>query len=261
MGKQLAVREQKELTVPIHEAAELSLAEGLAHVERIQAIMRAHFREGFHFGTIPGTAAPTLYRRGAEFLCRQFRLRASFQLRRRERPGGHFVWESKCVLINKATRQIEGEGIGHASSMEVKYRYRRGPKGERIENADIENEDHTIKMIAKKRSYVDAVFMTTAAGEIFIPPSDDDDDQMASQNARGEPHKAATQSVGASATTAEKSEPKSFKAALWEALLESYDGNRVPTELKRLTGKNSISELSEEEARGALLCLEENEKA
>jgi hypothetical protein len=124
---------------------------------------------------------------------------------------------------------------------------------ERVENEDIEELDHTIELMAQKRSYINAVLFSTAAAELFIPqnPEDDDDDELPIET------KARQESPQATPTsTTEKREPKSYKAALWDALTEAYDKARVPAELKRLTGKSSISELTENEARDALLFFE-----
>lgn len=90
-------------------------------VDLIQQVMREVMKEGEHFGVIPGTQKPTLYKPGAEKLGMTFRLDPRFEVTRYELDNGHREYEITCILT-AGTRTWEGVGL--CSSMESKYRYR-----------------------------------------------------------------------------------------------------------------------------------------
>jgi hypothetical protein len=116
----------KELVARIDQPLELSAAQVVAQVEKIHDVMRAAMREDIHFGVIPGTEKPTLFKAGAEKLGLTFRLRPEFEIRRQPLENGHREYEVICRLIHIPTEQLLGEGLGSCSTMESKYRYRRG---------------------------------------------------------------------------------------------------------------------------------------
>jgi hypothetical protein len=116
----------KELTVRLDTPPELSVKDVLAQVEKIQEIMRQAMKEDVHYGVIPGTEKPTLYKAGAEKLGLMFRLRPEYEIRRQDLEDGHREFEVICRLIHFPTDQIIGEGLGSCSTLESKYRYRRG---------------------------------------------------------------------------------------------------------------------------------------
>ena len=93
-------------------------------IKFIQKIMRDVMIEGHHYGTIPGTKKPTLYKAGAEMLCMTFRLAPKYEIKERDLPGGHREYSVVCSLTNIISKEFQGEGVGMCSSMESKYRYR-----------------------------------------------------------------------------------------------------------------------------------------
>jgi hypothetical protein len=82
-----------------------------------------------------------------------------------------------------------GQGVGSASTMEGKYRYRKeyspngdktdsyGKKYRRIENEDIADVYNTVLKIAKKRAHIDATLTVTGAADIFSQDLIDEDDE------------------------------------------------------------------------------------
>ena len=97
-------------------------------VNTVQQIMRNIMREDEHYGTIPGTKKPSLYKPGAEKLGLVFRLRPEYQITRSDLPNGHREYEVVCTLIHIPTGQSVGQGVGNATTMEGKYRFRGGEK-------------------------------------------------------------------------------------------------------------------------------------
>lgn len=100
----------------------------LKQVGIIQEIMESVMHLDEHYGTIPGTKKPSLYKPGAEKLSLVFRLRPEYQIRRSDMPNGHREYEVTCTLYHIPTGQSVGQGVGSATTMEGKYRYRGGEK-------------------------------------------------------------------------------------------------------------------------------------
>lgn len=97
-------------------------------VHLIQNTMRSVMRQDEHFGTIPGTAKPSLYKPGAEKLSLVFRLRPEYEIKRSDLYNGHREYEVICTLYHIPTGQSVGQGVGSATTMEGKYRFRGGEK-------------------------------------------------------------------------------------------------------------------------------------
>jgi hypothetical protein len=100
----------------------------LKQVGVIQEIMKSVMHLDEHFGTIPGTKKPSLYKPGAEKLSLVFRLRPEYEIRRSELSNGHREYEVVCTLYHIPTGQSVGQGVGSATTMEGKYRFRGGEK-------------------------------------------------------------------------------------------------------------------------------------
>jgi len=108
----------------ITDQAELSIEEVKHQVAKIQNLMKSVMREGEHFGTIPGTDKPTLYKAGAEKLGFTFRLMPDFKVTRKDLPDGHREYEILCTLKHMQSGKVVGQGVGNCSTLESKYRYR-----------------------------------------------------------------------------------------------------------------------------------------
>ncbi len=104
-------------------SGEWSVRDLVAQVAKIQEAMKAVMRVDEHFGTIPGTPKPTLYKPGAEKLCLLFRLDPQFDCRE-IRDGNHLTVISTCTLYSLTTGQRMGSGMGSCSTKEAKYGYR-----------------------------------------------------------------------------------------------------------------------------------------
>lgn len=100
----------------------------LKQVATIQDIMHGVMKEKEHYGTIPGTNKPSLYKAGAEKLSLTFRLRPEYEIRRSDLLNGHREYEVICTLYHIPTGQSVGQGVGSGTTMEGKYRYRGGEK-------------------------------------------------------------------------------------------------------------------------------------
>src|SRR5438045_2943000 len=85
------------------------LAVSLDEVERrvrlLQDFVRSQMSEGEDYGTIPGTAKPTLFKPGAEKLNAIFGLAPMVQITNRveDWDSGFVSYETKVTLLNKRT--------------------------------------------------------------------------------------------------------------------------------------------------------------
>lgn len=187
-------------------------------VNTIQEIMRQVMKEGTHYGVIPGCEKPSLYKPGAEKIFMTFHLRPlinpATDIIITPLPNGH-----REVMIITHVLNYEGvelaTGIGSASTMESKYRYRnvsdyeitdepipkdakekkaeyrkqgygmkkvdgewkwvRFTDTERSENPDIADTYNTVLKMADKRSNVCGCLKATAASDIFTQDIEDFD--------------------------------------------------------------------------------------
>lgn len=165
-----------------------------AQVQRIQEVMAAVMQKDVHYGVIPGTQKPTLYKPGSEKILSTFRIAAhpkeiedlsTFdEIRYRVKVYG-VAMENENVLF--------GVGVGECSSNEEKYKWRRPVcdgefndtpddrkrmkwvkgyqdkpdyqiKQIRTNPSDVAN---TILKMAKKRAQIDMTLTATGASDVF----------------------------------------------------------------------------------------------
>jgi hypothetical protein len=107
----------------------MTVADLVAHMALIKEAMAAVMVEGEDYGKIPGCGdKPSLLKPGAEKLCMLFRLSPEYDVSESDLGGGHLAVSIKCRLRSIHDGQIWGEGLGSASTMETKWRFRSGPK-------------------------------------------------------------------------------------------------------------------------------------
>lgn len=170
----------------------------VAQVRAIQSIMSAVMKEGTHYGKIPGTNQPSLYKPGSEVLLSAFKISVEPEVTE-TRDGNHITYQVRCVGRHIATGLIIGVGIGEASTAEDKYAWRsavcpeefdatpedrrrvkwnKGYQGGaaysvnqvRTNPADIAN---TVLKMGKKRAQIDLCLTSLAASDIFTQDLED----------------------------------------------------------------------------------------
>ena len=98
-----------------------------AQVDLIQHVMKEVMIKDTHYGIIPGTPKPSLYKPGAEKLCLTFRLDPQYESTERY-VGEHCFVKSRCTLYHQTTGRRLGSGEGSCSTKEAKYAYRKGQR-------------------------------------------------------------------------------------------------------------------------------------
>ena len=91
--------------------------------EALQGPTKDH-PEGVHYGIVPGTNKPSLLKPGAEKIAMMFRLIPKYEMERTDLMNGHREYHCTCTLIHGPSGMISGQGVGSASTMESKHRYR-----------------------------------------------------------------------------------------------------------------------------------------
>lgn len=109
------------------ERMELSVDEIVAKVAKVREVAAKVMKEDIHYGVIPGTPKPTLYKAGGEILCLTFRLAPKYEWSAKDLGHGHLEYIVRCELTHIHTNEFYGAGMGSCSTMENKYRYRPGP--------------------------------------------------------------------------------------------------------------------------------------
>lgn len=177
-------------------AALLTANDIRAQVNRIQEVMRSVMQKDVHYGTIPGTPKPTLYKAGSEVLLTTFRIAVSPEVEEL-REGIHIRYRVKAIGTHQTTGIVVGVGIGECSTSEDKYAWRRALCAEEFEAtdpalrrvkyqkykgqvekvqqirtnpADLSN---TVLKMAKKRAQIDLCLTATAASDCFTQDIED----------------------------------------------------------------------------------------
>ena len=128
MSEEVAVYEAGT-GVAVREHGELSVNEIISKVAKVREVAACVMKDGIHYGTIPGTPKPTLYKAGGEILALTFRLAPRYEGERLpiDLGDGHREYIIRCELFHITTGAFIAAGMGSCSTMESKYRYRPGP--------------------------------------------------------------------------------------------------------------------------------------
>lgn len=173
-----------------------------AHVNLVQEVMKAVMQEGTHYGKIPGTPKPSLWKPGAEVLGATFHIAPSYCVEDLSTED-YIRYRVTCTGTHQGTGIVMGAGMGACSSNEEKYKWRKAnsdkefdaapenrrrvkygkdyqAKQVRTEPADIDN---TVLKMACKRAQVAMALNVTAASDIFTQDIEDLPEELRSQDA------------------------------------------------------------------------------
>lgn len=186
----------------------MAVADIISHVAMVQEVMKAVMKPDIHYGVIPGTDKPTLYKQGAEVLCMAFRVSDTYSVE--DLSTADMVrYRVTCTGSHQITGTVLGTGMGEASSGEEKYKWRKAwddefeatpenlrrvkmgkykTKQVRTEPADLAN---TILKMANKRAKIAMTINVTACGDMFGQDLEDMDAALREHLTRreGEDHR------------------------------------------------------------------------
>lgn len=184
----------------------LTAADLRTQVNLIQDVMRSIMRPDVHYGVIPGTKKPSLYKPGAEVLCVTFRIADKYEIEDLSKDGiAHY--RVRCIAVHQTSGMVLGEGMGECFSHEEKYKWRRAickeefdvtpenmrrikfskyqGKVEKQEQIRTEAADqgNTVLKMACKRAKIAMVLNVTAASDIFTQDIEDLPEELREQMA------------------------------------------------------------------------------
>lgn len=218
------------------EVHRFSVQEIRQRVNLVQEVMRGIMKVDTHYGTIPGTPKPTLYKPGAEVLCVTFRVAQEYKI---EDLSTHDIarYRVTCIGRHQTTGIVLGEGVGECSSGEEKYKwrgavcaeefdltpenmrrlkfYKNGDKKTQIrtEAADMSN---TVLKMACKRAMIAMTLNVTAASDIFTQDIEDLPEELRDHESKsGQP--ALTQLALKWVKAANEAGSKEALEAVWKA--------------------------------------------
>jgi hypothetical protein len=225
----------------------MAVSDIIQHVAVVQEVMRAVMKPDVHYGKIPGTDKPTLYKAGAEVLCMVFRIADTYEVTDMSTEG-IVRYRVNCIGVHQGSGTVMGSGLGEASSGEEKYKWRKAVCKEefdetpanmrrvkhargknnttykqdqiRTEPADLAN---TILKMANKRAKMAMVLNVTAASDCFAQDLEDMDDALRDHLTRhgDEPSQSAGQTTGAAAEKpAYTDEAFAKNLPIWRGLIE-----------------------------------------
>lgn len=197
MNEVIEMQPRRESTgLVANEVHRYSAVEIRDRVNLVQSVMKGIMKKDTHFGTIPGTPKPTLYKPGAEVLCVTFRVAQKYRVE--DLSTEHIArFRVTCIGVHQITGTELGEGLGECSSGEEKYKWRKAICTEefdqtpeafrrlkfsnynnqvkkvtqvRTEAADLSN---TILKMACKRAMIAMTLNVTAASDIFTQDIED----------------------------------------------------------------------------------------
>lgn len=191
--------------VQYKESRALTAADMRAQVNLVQEVMKAVMQGpskenpyGVHYGTIPGTPKPTLYKAGAEVLAATFRIAVSYHTEDLS-TNDAVRYRVTATGTHQTSGIVMGAGMGECSSSESKYKWRKASSNKEFDVAPVdkrriqygynrtERQEFEIKQVrtdpadlantvlkmACKRAQVAMILNVTAASDIFTQDIED----------------------------------------------------------------------------------------
>jgi hypothetical protein len=236
MNAVVAFQPQGALAQP-QASGRMAVADIISHVALVQEVMRTVMKPELHYGVIPGTDKPTLYKQGAEVLCMAFRVADSYQVE--DLSTADVVrYRVTCTGVHQMNGIVLGTGMGEASSGEEKYKWRKAwdeefeatpanmrriktgkykTKQVRTEPADLAN---TILKMANKRAKIAMTINVTACGDMFGQDLEDMDEALRDHLTRHNPEAAAAAS-GKPTLPAQSDEEFAKNMVIWTKVIRT----------------------------------------
>lgn len=129
------IEQSRELVADSTSAVVLSDKHIQARVNMIQGAIKNIFKKDTHYGVIPGTSKPTLYKPGAEQLLVMFRIAPSEPKTEDLSTGDSIRYRVTRSGVSQVDGRFLGAGVGECSSDEEKYKWRNPVCPEEFEEA------------------------------------------------------------------------------------------------------------------------------
>lgn len=184
------------------QASQIDTGEALAQAKVIQTVLQEVMKADTHYGIIPGTDKPSLYKAGSEVILSTFRIAVEPEVEQTVTADGHVSYFVRAVGRHMQSGIVVGVGVGECSTAESKYCWRKAVSNAEFEAtpenrrklkfwksyhkegvdmlvrtnpADVRN---TCLKMAKKRAQVDLCLTATAASDAFTQDLEDLDETI-----------------------------------------------------------------------------------
>jgi hypothetical protein len=175
----------------------------------IAHLLHEEMKKDVHFGTIPGTGKPTLYKPGAEKILSMFQI-GVFPIIHDLSGPDEIRYRVEAIARDASGRDL-GSAFGEASSSEEKYKWRRAvcdeefeatsPERRRTKYGKSDGKVYTVKQIrtepadvantvlkmAEKRGFVGITLRVTAASDVFTQDLEDLPEELRGEIAEEKP--------------------------------------------------------------------------
>lgn len=210
MNEIIEMPQRESAGIVARETNQFSAIEIRQRVNLVQEVMRSIMKSDTHYGVIPGTKKPSLYKPGAEVLCVTFRIADKYEVEDLT-VDGMARYRVRCVGVHQVSGVVLGEGLGECSSHEEKYKWRGAICAEEFEvtpenlrrlkfakwNNKVEKKQqirtesadqaNTILKMACKRAKIAMTLNATAASDIFTQDIEDLPEELRHDDEPGEP--------------------------------------------------------------------------
>src|SRR5690348_3251603 len=105
---QNAVAERRVIDIAPRQATAADIRE---QVNLVQEVMQAVMKKDTHYGVIPGSKKPSLYKPGAEVLMATFRIAVSYQIEDLSTPDS-VRYRVRALGTHQTSGTVLGEGAG-----------------------------------------------------------------------------------------------------------------------------------------------------
>lgn len=191
----------------------MSVTEMTARINAIQTVTRSKMIEGVHYGIIPGTKKPTLYKAGSEMLLTMFQVGPTVDVLDLS-SADRIKYRVTVTGIHTPTGRAIGQGIGECSSGEEKYMWRNAVCDEEFDDTPEDRRrvkwskvweggrpnylqskqvrtspddlGNTVLKMAKKRAQIDMTLTALGVSDLFNQDIEDMPPELRQQADEGE---------------------------------------------------------------------------
>ena len=180
----------------------LTAIEHRAQVNLIQQVMKEVMEEGVHYGKVPGTDKPSLWKPGAEKLSMTFHIAVNPEIDADLSTDDVRRYRIRAQATSQSSGAFLGSALGACSSDEEKYKWRAAVCNEEFEETPVDRRrkkwkkgsngayavaqvrtepadiDNTVLKMAVKRAVVAVILQVTAASDIFTQDVEDLPDEV-----------------------------------------------------------------------------------
>lgn len=191
----------------------MSVAEMTARINAIQTVTRNKMIDGVHYGVIPGTKKPTLYKAGSEMLLTMFQVGPTVDVMDLSTED-RIKYRVTVTGIHTPTGRAIGQGVGECSSAEEKYQWRNAVCDEEFDETPADRRrvkwsktwergqptfyqakqvrtspddlGNTVLKMAKKRAQIDMTLTALGVSDLFNQDIEDLPPELRQQTEEGE---------------------------------------------------------------------------